>query len=127
MAAVDPCLLRSYEAAELVVRVGVPLADEHLKFLSGRCRPNTVLAAGYDLRRSSRQWASLRRRCARATCWRSSRRSTSAGLSPMAWSGHWIGGGRPVGSRRARCAAGCPRSRGFFAFLHAWRPVARSC
>jgi site-specific recombinase XerD len=33
-----------------VVRVGVPLVDDYLEFLAGRCRPNTVLAAGYDLR-----------------------------------------------------------------------------
>jgi integrase/recombinase XerD len=32
------------------VRVGVPLADVYLEFLAGRCRPNTVLAAGYDLK-----------------------------------------------------------------------------
>jgi site-specific recombinase XerD len=29
---------------------GVPLADVYLEFLSGRCRPNTVLAAASDLR-----------------------------------------------------------------------------
>ena len=34
----------------LAVRVGVPLADVYLEFLAGRCRPNTVLAAGYDLK-----------------------------------------------------------------------------
>jgi len=28
---------------------GVQIADEYLEFLAGRCRPNTVLAAGYDL------------------------------------------------------------------------------
>jgi len=32
------------------VRVGVPLADVYLEFLGGRCRPNTVLAAAYDLK-----------------------------------------------------------------------------
>ena len=49
MSAVEPCLIRSYGAAGgLVVRVGVPLADDHLEFLAGRRRPNTVLAAGYD-------------------------------------------------------------------------------
>ena len=32
------------------VRVGVPLADVYLEFLAGRCRPNTVLAAAYDLK-----------------------------------------------------------------------------
>ena len=34
----------------LAAGVGVPLADEYLEFLGGRCRPNTVLAATYDLR-----------------------------------------------------------------------------
>ena len=33
-----------------VVRVGIPLADVYLEFLGGRCRPNTVLAAAYDLK-----------------------------------------------------------------------------
>ena len=34
----------------LVARVGVPLAEVYLEFLGGRCRPNTVLAAAYDLK-----------------------------------------------------------------------------
>jgi integrase/recombinase XerD len=51
MPAVDPCLIRSRDrSAGPAVRVGVPLAEEYLEFLAGRCRPNTVLAAGYDLR-----------------------------------------------------------------------------
>jgi hypothetical protein len=33
-----------------VVRFGVPLLDEYLEFLVGRCRPNTVLAVAYDLK-----------------------------------------------------------------------------
>jgi len=28
----------------------MPLVDDYLEFLEGRCRPNTVLAAAYDLR-----------------------------------------------------------------------------
>jgi integrase/recombinase XerD len=32
------------------VRVGVRLVDEYLRFLAGRCRANTVLAAAYDLK-----------------------------------------------------------------------------
>jgi hypothetical protein len=28
----------------------VPLADVYLEFLGGRCRPNTVRAAAYDLK-----------------------------------------------------------------------------
>ena len=37
------CLTRSRDdAGELVVRLGVPLLDEYLEFLAGRCRPITV-------------------------------------------------------------------------------------
>jgi integrase/recombinase XerD len=44
-------LTRSRNAAgELVVRLGIGLLDEYLEFLSGRCRPNTVLAVAYDLK-----------------------------------------------------------------------------
>jgi integrase/recombinase XerD len=32
------------------VRLDVPLLDDYLIFLSGRCRPNTVLATAYDLK-----------------------------------------------------------------------------
>ena len=47
----DVCLLRSVDAAgRRVVRLGVPLLDEYLEFLEGRCGPNTVLAAAYDLK-----------------------------------------------------------------------------
>ena len=50
MAFTDPCLKRGVSpAGELVVRVGVPLLDDYLDFLAGRTRPNTVLAAGYDV------------------------------------------------------------------------------
>jgi integrase/recombinase XerD len=37
-------------AAECCVRLGVPLLDEYLEFVAGRCRPNTVLAVAYDLK-----------------------------------------------------------------------------
>jgi integrase len=44
-------LARSRSAAgELVVRLGVPVLDEYLEFLAGRCRPDTVLAVAYDLK-----------------------------------------------------------------------------
>src|SRR5271169_1187921 len=49
--AAELCVARSRDrSGELVVRVGVPLADVYLEFLGGRCRPNTVLAAAYDLK-----------------------------------------------------------------------------
>jgi site-specific recombinase XerD len=51
MSVPDPCLIRSRgPSGEPVVRVGMPLVDDYLGFLEGRCRPNTVLAAAYDLR-----------------------------------------------------------------------------
>jgi integrase/recombinase XerD len=44
-------LRRSRDAAgRVMVRLGVPLLDEYLEFLAGRCRPNTVLAVAYDLK-----------------------------------------------------------------------------
>src|SRR5215467_14038370 len=49
--AADLCVARSRDrGGGLAVRVGVPLADVYLEFLGGRCRPNTVLAAAYDLK-----------------------------------------------------------------------------
>lgn len=51
MSAFDPCLIRSRgRSGGSVVRLGLPLVDDYLEFLEGRCRPNTVLAAAYDLR-----------------------------------------------------------------------------
>jgi len=51
MSALDPCLIRSRgPSGEPVVRFGVPLLDDYLEFLAGRSRPNTVLAAAYDLK-----------------------------------------------------------------------------
>ena len=43
------CLTRSRNAAgDLVVRLGIRLLDQYLKFLGGRGRPSTVLAMAYD-------------------------------------------------------------------------------
>ena len=51
MPTVSPCLIRSVgPAGDPEVSLGVPLLDEYLEFLSGRCRPNTVLAVAYDLK-----------------------------------------------------------------------------
>lgn len=51
MSLLDPCLIRSRgPSGRVVVRVGMALVDDYLEFLEGRCRPNTVLAAAYDLR-----------------------------------------------------------------------------
>jgi len=46
----DPSLVCSHRSGVLVARTGVPLADAYLEFLGGRCRPNTVRAAAYDLK-----------------------------------------------------------------------------
>ncbi len=51
MSVLVPCLIRTSGAAgEPVLRLGLPLVDDYLEFLAGRCRPNTVLAAAYDLK-----------------------------------------------------------------------------
>jgi integrase/recombinase XerD len=51
MRAADLCVVGSHDQyGGLAVRVGVSLADVYLEFLGGRCRPNTVLAAAYDLK-----------------------------------------------------------------------------
>jgi integrase/recombinase XerD len=48
---VDPCLIRSVDAAgRPVLRLGVPVLDDYLDFVAGRCRPNTVLATAFDLK-----------------------------------------------------------------------------
>jgi len=46
----DSNLVCSHRSGALVARTGVPLADVYLEFLGGRCRPNTVRAAAYDLK-----------------------------------------------------------------------------
>jgi len=44
-------LILSHDAAgNVIARLGLPLADDYLVFLAGRCRPNTVLAVAYDLK-----------------------------------------------------------------------------
>ena len=46
-----PCLVSSTSASgQVTIRVGHELIDDYLHFLSGRSRPNSVLAAGYDLK-----------------------------------------------------------------------------
>jgi integrase/recombinase XerD len=48
---VDPCLIRCVDAAgRPLLRLGVPLLDDYLDFVAGRCRPNTVLATAFDLK-----------------------------------------------------------------------------
>jgi integrase/recombinase XerD len=46
-----PCLVRSVTpAGDLNVRLGQPLLDDYLQFVAARARPNTVLAAAFDLK-----------------------------------------------------------------------------
>ena len=47
----SPCLIRSCKPeGRIDVRLGHPVVDDYLEFAAARCRPNTVLAAGYDLK-----------------------------------------------------------------------------
>jgi len=47
----DLCLIRLQgRSGEPQLRLGVPVLDDYLRFVAGRCRPNTVLAVGYDLK-----------------------------------------------------------------------------
>lgn len=49
--AVVPCMVRSMAGGELrSVTLGHPLIDDYLEFVAARGRPNTLLAAGYDLK-----------------------------------------------------------------------------
>ena len=51
MAVLAPRLTRRQSpSGQVTVRLGGPLLDAYLEFLEGRCRPNTVLAAGFDLK-----------------------------------------------------------------------------
>ena len=46
-----PCLIRSVSpAGRLRVQLGHKVVDDYLEFLAARCRSNTVLAAGFDLK-----------------------------------------------------------------------------
>ena len=46
-----PCLDRSVSSGGRVrIRLGNEVVDDYLEFLGARCRPNTVLAAGFDLK-----------------------------------------------------------------------------
>ncbi len=46
-----PCLIRSAgPGGRVEVRLGHPVVDVYLEFAAARCRPNSVLAAGFDLK-----------------------------------------------------------------------------
>ncbi len=47
----SPSLVRSVASdGRLRVQLGHEVVDDFLEFAAGRCRPNTVLAAGFDLK-----------------------------------------------------------------------------
>ena len=47
----SPRLVRSVMSDDRVpVRLGHKVVDDYLEFVAARCRPNTVLAAGFDLK-----------------------------------------------------------------------------
>jgi integrase/recombinase XerD len=51
MSGLDPCLIRSADGGVgPPLRLGVPLLDDYLEFVSGRCSRNTVLATTFDLK-----------------------------------------------------------------------------
>jgi integrase/recombinase XerD len=51
MRLLDVCLIGPWDRPGAPpARLGVPVLDDYLRFLAGRCRPNTVLAAAYDLK-----------------------------------------------------------------------------
>jgi integrase/recombinase XerD len=51
MPVVDLCLTASSGSGDAAgVRLGEPLLDAYLEFVAARCRPNTVLAAAFDLK-----------------------------------------------------------------------------
>ncbi len=109
MAAINPCLIRSTNACgELLVRLGVQVLDDYLRFVAVRARPNTVLATAYDL----------------VVFFRVVRTPTGGGeqrgcVAVHHRAAHWLGraraacGGRTRGTgRRGRCAVACPASQG---------------
>jgi integrase len=50
MSGLDRCLIRSADGGVgPLLRLGVPLLDDYLEFVSGRCSRNTVLATAFDL------------------------------------------------------------------------------
>jgi hypothetical protein len=50
-------LIKTMSGNELrAVMLGHPLLDDYLEFVAARARPNTLLAAAYDLKVSSPRW-----------------------------------------------------------------------
>ncbi len=50
-----PCVVRTVTGAgEVRYSLGHRLVDRYLEFVAGRCRPNTLRAAAFDLKAFSR-------------------------------------------------------------------------
>jgi len=107
MRLLDLCLIDVHaRTGEPPLRLGLPLLDDNLRFQAGRCRPNTVLAAAYDLKVFfsvvDKQPADVRPAdvLAFVTAQRSGQPSIDGVLKPV------VVTTRPV-CRCARCGAGC--------------------
>ena len=125
MRAADLCVVRVRDGSgELAVRLGVPLADVYLEFLGGRCRPNTVLAAAYDLKVFFTVVAKPPVKSGLAMCWRSSLPSAPAAPAGMACCSRWMARASLPGCRAATVRRRLSVVSGFFAFLQARGDVA---
>ena len=125
MRAADLCVVRARDrSGGLVVRLGMPLADVYLEFLGGRCRPNTVLAAAYDLKVFftvvARAPGEVRPADVLAfiTAQRTGRAGEHGVLQPL------DGEGEPAGVSSATVRRRLSVVSGFFAFLQARGDVA---
>jgi hypothetical protein len=90
-----------------VVWLGVPLLDEYLEFLAGRCRPNTVLAAAYDLKVFFTVAGKPPRRVRPADVLAFMTAQRAGGDGRLQVAGDGAGG-----CRLGRCGAGCRACRG---------------
>jgi integrase/recombinase XerD len=120
----DSSLVCSDRSGTLVARTGVPLADVYLEFLGGRCRPNTVRAAAYDLKVFfavvARPPDQVRPADVLAfiTAQRTGRAGQGGVLQPVK------AGGEPAGVSAATVRRRLSIVSGFFAFLQARGDVA---
>jgi len=123
MPTIAPCLIHSHcSSGGPVVRLGVPLLDDYLEFLSGRSRPNTVLAVAYDLKVFFEVVGKAPKRVRPGdvlgfmTAQRTGQPSMSAQLRPV----HDQAGGVSARTLRRRLSS----VSGLFAFLHVRGDVA---
>lgn len=109
MPKVVSCLIPSAEPRQ--EPFGDPLLDAYLEFLSGRCRPNSVLAARFDLKVF---FAIVDRpvEAVTATDVLGSSLLSAAGR-PVFLTRWWVRStATRSGCRCVRCVADCPRSQG---------------